>query len=435
MGTETVLNNHELAKGAAARGAPLGWPVWLRERARAAARTGTGAGAGADAGLTRIEFPALQALYVHVPFCAAICSYCDFAREIAKPERIERYLAAVAREVSLTIPAGFAPDTVFFGGGTPSILDAGQWRRLMSSLAARVDFSRAREVTIECNPGTLENGKMTAWLETGVNRISFGAQSFDPAMLANLGRIHTREEIPAGVERARAAGLTNASIDLIYGLPGQSVADFGETLEIAAALPVEHLSAYALTYEPGTPFHVMLGQGQIAACSEDDTGAMYRLAMERLGQRGFVQYEISNYSRGPERAAVHNLVYWHRGVCRAVGPSASGFMDGRRTVNERDLTKYCSALEAGRAPVASEEVLEPAAAVGEAFVLELRLNEGVDLRRFAVQFGIDPTATRGTQIDLWQRLGLMEFVPGELLRLTDAGRPVADAMLCEFVEC
>lgn len=416
--------------------APASWPAWLVERAQAQAQALAAAQLAGQTGAgQRLDFPALQALYVHVPFCAAICSYCDFAREIAKPERIERYLAAVEREVALTIPKGFAPDTVFFGGGTPSILDPVQWRRLWAGLAARVDFSRAREITIECNPGTLEAGKLAAWVESGVNRISFGAQSFDPAMLARLGRIHTREEIPAGVETAQQAGIGNASIDLIYGLPGQSVTDFEQTLQTACSLPVEHLSAYALTYEPGTPFHVMLGQGKIAACSEEDVGAMYRLAMDHLGRNGFLQYEISNYGRGPGRAAVHNLVYWQRETCRAVGPSAAGLVAGKRTVNERDLTKYCAALESGRSPVASEETLTPAAAVGEAFVLGLRLNEGVELARFAARHGVDPTAGRESQIGLWQQLGLMEYIPGRLLRLTDAGRPVADAMLCEFVEC
>ncbi|MGH7143729.1 MAG: radical SAM family heme chaperone HemW, partial [Planctomycetota bacterium] len=380
-------------------------------------------------------FPPLSGLYVHVPFCAQICAYCDFAREIAREDRIERYLAAAAREVELALPAGFAPDTVFFGGGTPSVLTPAHWRRLMQALERRVDFSRAREVTIECNPGTLDAGKLDAWQAAGVNRISFGAQTFDPAQLLVLGRIHTREEIPAAVAFARQAGLANASIDLIYGLPGQTLADFEQSLEAAQALPITHLSAYALTYEPGTPFHVLREQGRLTPCDEDLVGAMYRRAMEYLAGAGFEQYEISNYSRGRGHAAVHNLVYWHRRRCLAIGPSASSLQDGRRRTTGRDLGRWAEALEAGRRPEAVEEELTGPAAAGEAFVLRLRLNEGVDLAEFARVFGRDPTAGLADRIVLWQRLGLVEYRPGQLLRLTAAGRPVADAMLCEFVQC
>lgn len=401
--------------------APRSWPEWLQARARAA---------GAAA-----VFPTLAALYVHVPFCAQICAYCDFARELSRGDRIEAWLEGIAREVELTVPAGFAPDTVFYGGGTPSVLTPVQWDRLRQALGRRVDFSRAREITIECNPGTLDGEKLVAWQRSGVNRISFGAQSFDPAMLKTLGRIHNVNEIGAGVEQARAAGLTDCSVDLIYGLPGQSAADFERSLDAAAALPITHLSAYALTYEPGTPFHVLREQGRLAVCDEDTVGAMYRLAMARLREAGFLQYEISNYSRGAGHAAVHNLVYWHRGACHAVGPSAAGFIGGRRTTNERDLSRWLQRLAGGEAPVAGEETVDAATAAAEAFVLRLRLNEGVDLPEFVREYGVDPTGGLEDKLALWQKLGLVQSEPGRRLQLTDAGRPVADGMLCEFIPC
>ncbi|MEI6232808.1 MAG: radical SAM family heme chaperone HemW [Planctomycetota bacterium] len=379
-----------------------------------------------------------HALYVHLPFCAALCTYCDFASEVYASARAQRYLDALEKEMSVRVkavghsaPDAFAPRTIFLGGGTPSALNLPELQRFFSILKQHVDVSRVEEFTIEANPGSTEPAKLEFLLAQGVNRISFGVQSFQPHLLKLLGRVHGASQGREAVRMARAAGFKNVSIDLMHGLPTQSQDDLRRDLDEALALGTDHLSAYGLIYEDGTPLTNAVERGTVVALAETEENTHYVTVMETLERGGLPQYEISNYAR-PGREAQHNLVYWRNEAYLGVGVSAASFVGFERTVNFIAMDSYMKAAEASGDAIDSRETLDASARARESLILELRLARGIDPNEFCARWGVNPLVG-SVAFETFLREGIMERMPDGRVRISRAGMPVADGVLAEFV--
>ena len=383
-----------------------------------------------------------EALYVHLPFCAALCTYCDFASEVYAAARAQRYLDALEKEMRVRVAelndvgrrdgcGAFAPKTVFLGGGTPSALNIPELQRFFAILNEHVDLARVEEFTIEANPGSTEPAKLEFLLARGVNRISFGVQSFQPHLLKLLGRVHGANQGREAVRMARATGFNNVSIDLMHGLPTQSLDDLRRDLDEALALRTDHLSAYGLIYEDGTPLKSAVERGTVAPLPEDEESVHYSTVMEILERGGLPQYEISNYAH-PGREARHNLVYWRNEAYLGVGVSAASFVGFERTVNFNEMDRYMKAAESSGMAIDTRERLESTARARESLILEMRLQRGVDTREFAERWGCDPLSD-SEAFRIFLREGLMEKLPDGRIRITRSGLPVADGVLAEFV--
>jgi len=310
-------------------------------------------------------------VYVHIPFCAARCDYCDFATWTDRGHLIESYVDACVADLVRRGNEGYpAATSVFFGGGTPSLLPADQLVRILDAIVRTDDA----EVTVECNPDSVDASKLAAYRRGGLNRLSFGVQSMAPHVLVALGRTHDPANVTRAIALARDEGFQRLNVDLIYGTPGESAADWRATLEGAIALDVPHVSAYALTVEPATPLGRRVAAG--AAAPDDDGQAdAYLLADELLGAAGLEWYEVSNWARAGEECR-HNLLYWSEGEYLGIGCAAHGHTDGRRWWNVRTPERYVAAVEAGTAAEAGEERLEPAPRAEEACALALRTRFG-----------------------------------------------------------
>ena len=374
----------------------------------------------------------MNALYVHVPFCCSRCRYCAFVSSVYDPARAERYLAAIGREAALSSasqPRSF--DTAYLGGGTPTALPVESLRRLLRIPPIAEALRSAGERTVEANPGTLDGEKLAVLRAAGFERLSLGAQSFDDAELALLGRSHRAEEIGRAVELARAGGFGNLSLDLIFGLPGQSPAKFFRSLDAALGLAPEHLSLYGLTYEPGTELAGEIEAGRLAPCTEEAEREMYLGARERLAAAGYEHYEVANFAL-PGRRCRHNLNYWQGGEYLGLGAGAFSYQAGERRGNVGDPEEYCRRLEAGADPVDFRERLEPEKRAREALMLGLRMREGVDLGNFQARTGFDARALFGATLDPHLAAGRLE-ITGSQLRLTLEGLLVADSIMTDFI--
>jgi oxygen-independent coproporphyrinogen-3 oxidase len=316
--------------------------------------------------------PDRSGVYVHIPFCAARCDYCDFATWTDRAHLVDAYVDACVRDVrrrELT-----PVDTVFFGGGTPSLLAAPQLTSILDVIPRRPDA----EVTVECNPDSVDVEKLRAYAAAGVNRLSLGVQSMRPHVLVALGRTHDPDNVSRAVEAARIAGLDRYNLDLIYGTPGETLDDWAATLDAALALEPGHVSAYALTVEAGTPLGKAVTAGDRAAPDDDDQAVKYELADDRLTAAGHAWYEISNWAR-PGEECRHNLLYWWGGDYTAIGCAGHGYTAGRRWWNVRTPERYVEAITAGRSAEAGDETLDPHARVVEATVLAVRTAAGIKL--------------------------------------------------------
>lgn len=348
----------------------------------------------------------MRGVYVHVPFCARKCAYCDFYSVVAGEEAMERYCGLLLRELEIVLrefPAeAEAPaDTVYFGGGTPSLLGPERLRRLLSGIRTRLPVEKTAEVTLEANPGTLRGEDHPALLDAGFTRLSLGVQSFRPAILAALGRIHTAQDARDAFRRAREARFPSVGIDLIFGTPGQEDADWAEELREAVALRPDHLSAYVLTPEPGTPLHGRMERGEIDLPSDEATARMYDMARRRFAAAGYLHYEISNFAL-PGRECRHNGKYWRRAGYLGLGPSAHGLLFpgepapmGMRTANPASLEEYASRIGKGRLPWAETEARSREDAWKEFLIFGLRLAEGVSLEEGEKRNGPLPDGPAG----------------------------------------
>ena len=367
-------------------------------------------------------------IYIHVPFCASKCAYCDFASFPGREGDWERYFEALWKEMEGWRAAlrGYAAATVFFGGGTPTLVPAAYIAETLDRARALIPFARDAEITAEGNPGTLTPEKLAALRAAGVDRLSLGAQSFDDGLLRSLGRIHTVDQTGEAVRMARDAGFTNINLDLMYALPGQTMAQWRDTLDAAVALGVEHVSAYSLIVEAGTPMERRVASGEAVIPDDDAVNAMQREAVERLSRAGYGRYEISNYAR-PGFECRHNLVYWTRGEYLGLGCAAHSLLGGRRFHNPEALDAYLSG--AGRE---EDQRLTPADAMEETVMLSTRTTRGLDLAAWRAEFGAPFEAGREAALSRLAAGGLIER-NGDFLRLTPRGMEVHNAVVLALV--
>jgi oxygen-independent coproporphyrinogen III oxidase len=374
-----------------------------------------------------------RSVYVHVPFCGRKCDYCAFYSEPGSRELIARYVSALGSEMAML--SGIADvdlDTLFFGGGTPSLLPIPLWEKLIDR-ARDLRFAPALEWTVECNPATLSSDKARFLRDQGVNRISLGVQALDDRVLDRLGRIHSCQAVFDSFDLLRRAGFDNINLDLMFGIPGQTREMWEQTLEGALALESEHLACYELIYEEDTPLYLQLAAGTVRP-DEDLGAAMYDMLLEHTSAHGLIQYEIANFARHrgplpstiPDRACRHNINYWRGGAFLGLGPSASGFLNGLRTRNCSNTNIYCDRLEHGQLPLENEDALEPIARAGEIAAFGLRMNCGWSFAEFLAVTGFDlrgPWHDAMTELTR-QELGVMD---GAGFRLTPRGLRFADA--------
>jgi len=372
-------------------------------------------------------------LYLHVPFCVRKCHYCDFLSAAHPMEKRSLYVKALQREIRERGKeySGRIVTSVFFGGGTPSLLSPAQLLELMTAIRETFELSETAEITMECNPGTAEEGKLRGWREAGVNRLSIGLQSMKDEELKILGRIHDRETFLRTYEQARLAGFTNVNVDLMNALPGQTMQSWKETLEEVLALEPEHLSVYSLILEEGTEFFEWNGQGRftgsLAIPSEEEDRAMYAYTGERLARAGYAQYEISNYAKAG-RECQHNLGYWTRKDYLGLGLGAASLLGSVRASNETDLDRYLADPLAGR----REEILSRKDQMEEFAFLGLRTIRGISRREFYSLYDENVDALWGEVIRRNVADGLL-LDDGEFIRLTKRGLDLGNYVMAQFL--
>ena len=371
-------------------------------------------------------------IYVHLPFCPYICPYCDFAKWPHKRSAASRYLGALHAEIEKVKRArddAFA--TVFLGGGTPNTYAAHEIAQLLARLRERFPGPADRETTIELNPELVNEADLVTFREAGVTRASIGVQSFVPGEIRTLGRKHTVSDVERVVRAARDARITSISIDLIFAVPGQSSQSWRQSLQAAIGLHVDHISAYGLTIEPGTPYELWREREPHAFFDDAHEAELYDIAIVTLEAAGYRQYEISNFARTGHESK-HNQNYWVNGEYIGLGVGAASYRGGVRSVHTRDLETYvASALEGREIPGESEE-LKGAQRAGEAAMLALRTSQGVCLQAFNQRYGVDFVQFYGPVVQRYCEDGLLE-VDATHARLTTRGRFVANDVCAAFV--
>ena len=368
-------------------------------------------------------------LYLHIPFCHTRCHYCDFNTYAGILPLREPYVRALLKEIALAgelaqLPGGEPrrSRTIFFGGGTPSLLSVAQITRLLAACHRHFAIDADAEITLEANPGTLSQEQLVGLHAAGINRLSMGAQSFDEHLLKTLGRIHTTEEITQAVQYARAAGFMSINLDFMFGLPGQTIRHWQETLDRALDLHPEHFSLYSLIIEEGTPFHTWVHEGRITPGDEDLCADMYEYADERLLAAGYENYEISNWSL-PGHQSRHNLTYWQNLPYLGMGAGAYSSFGGRRFSDVREPLEYIRLLREGQWPEAKDEseIVGREQAMSETAFLALRTAQGLHLPSFEQRFGQPFSQFVGERLHLVDEAGLLEYET-EWLRLSKRGR-------------
>ncbi|REJ75328.1 MAG: coproporphyrinogen III oxidase family protein [Acidobacteria bacterium] len=414
-------------------------------------------------------------VYIHVPFCKSRCSYCDFATDVYRnDEAVERYLRAVLTELedrkpktgdrlslpdpnsvlspqSSVLPAGrgrsdsvHSPqpsvlpargglvDTIYFGGGTPSLLNPGQLERILKAVHERFEISEDREITVEMNPATVTLGQLEQFRAMGVNRASFGVQTFNDRSLKLLARGHDADDARSTYKTLRKAGFENISFDLIAGLPHQTIDDWKANLEEAVSMSPEHISLYLLEIHEATPLAEQVRSGRQPLPDEELAAEMYELMLERLEKAGYRQYEISNFCKEGFESR-HNLKYWDLDPVIGFGVSSHSFDGGRRWVNVRDTMAYVRTVECGDSPVVEIEELPEKQLKAEFTFLKLRLTKGLDLKEYRSRFGSDLTEEFGPEIAEFRELGLVELTESDVMRLTQKGRLYSNEVFGVFV--
>ncbi len=377
-------------------------------------------------------------LYIHIPFCAHICPYCDFTTYAGKESLIPRYVAAVQRELERIAGShdGRPVATIFIGGGTPSLLSPAQMSALLETCRRELAVERDAEVSIEANPNGLTADLLAGYREAGVNRLSIGAQTFDRRGLRTLGRHHEADDVLTALSTARLVGFDNLSLDFIFGWPGQTLARWDDDLDRLIALGddgLDHLSLYSLIIEPGTPFADAAARGILRMPDDDATADMYERAMSKLAGAGWTHYEVANWSRTPDRYSRHNVLYWRYGDYYGIGAGAHGNMRGQRTMNHLLPETYCAALEAGSSGLSNVELISPATARAETMMVGLRLvNDGVDDAAFALRHGVGLGETYGPVIDGLAAAGLLVH-DGRGVHVTARGLMLANDVAERFL--
>ncbi len=372
--------------------------------------------------------------YLHVPFCFHKCHYCDFYSIVDREDRQARFTDRLIAEIQAWSPCfSRSPQTLFVGGGTPTLLAPELWKRLLKAVKRFMHGGPQSEFTVEANPETVTDQLLAILADGGVSRLSIGAQSFKARHLKTLERWHEIDNVARAMERARQAGITNLNLDLIFAIPGQTLEDWLSDLRAALSLRPTHLSCYALTYEPNTPLHKKAESGRVVRCDEQLEMAMYQATIETLSRAGYDHYEISNFAlmktqnENPKSfRCQHNLNYWHNENWLAFGPSAAGHVDGLRWKNVARLADYLDST--GPSPAEEIEQLDEERSIGEQIMLRLRLTEGIE------RAWIEPRLNRWRRekIDAQIERGLLECTDTHL-RLTRPGMLLADSVIGELL--
>lgn len=375
--------------------------------------------------------PRQVSIYVHIPFCARRCAYCDFNTYAWRGRIVRDTLDAIRAHIERTEADGIVVPTIFFGGGTPTFPDPEHIVRLLEAIRSRFTVLPDAEVSIEANPGTVDRSRFAVLRQAGFNRLSIGVQSFDDHLLRLLGRMHSAQEAIRSYEAARAAGFENINLDLMFALPEQTLRQWRHTVRTAISLQPEHLSCYALTIEPNTPFYTLHQRGELPVPDEETDLRMYQYTIRALTRAGYEHYEISNFAR-PGYRCRHNLVYWRNEEYLGFGPGAVSYRNGVRWKWLCHPRRYVQAVREGAPLVEEEERLSPDESLGETVMLMLRTRDGVDVPAVEARYGVNLTVRYAQPLRRLRRLRLLEVTP-ERWRVTPKGLPIANTVCAEFL--
>lgn len=376
----------------------------------------------------------VKGLYIHIPFCHQICFYCDFNKVFFKDQPVDAYIDSLGKELALWKEQGALDrplETIFLGGGTPTSLEPHQLEKLLGYIHEFVPMADNLEWTSEANPDELTYEKMQVLFDGGVNRLSMGVQSFDEDLLKRLGRTHSNGDVARAIEDARRVGFTNISFDLMYGLPGQTMQQWEDTLEQAFAFDLPHFSAYSLIIEPKTVFYNLMVKGKLNTVTEDLEADMYEKLMDEMEQRGLLQYEISNFAR-PGFESHHNLLYWDNVEYIGAGAGAHGYVQGIRYSNHGPLKKYMEPLESGERPILSSHEVPRKEQMEEEMFLGLRKTSGVSLEHFKGKFGVSMESVYGDILNKEISSRNLAIENGRV-KLTKQGRFIGNNIFEQFL--
>ncbi|MGV8145668.1 MAG: radical SAM family heme chaperone HemW [Alkaliphilus sp.] len=373
------------------------------------------------------------ALYIHIPFCESKCYYCDFNSFSGKNELIEDYTKVLLKEINhyreKLIECEIS--TVFFGGGTPSILKSNQISLIMESISSHFDINKNAEISIEANPGTLSKQKLQSYRDSGINRLSMGLQSCNDAYLKELGRIHTFEEFISNLEDARKIGFKNINVDLMFALPNMTTREWKNCLIQINKFEIPHISAYSLIWEDGTKFQQLKQGGHIKPIDDDEELEMYHLTIEYLKNKGYKHYEISNYAKkGCE--CRHNIAYWKNQNYIGLGAGAHSYYENKRFNNANKIEDYIILINKGNSPVENTMPISRADEISEMMFLGLRMTEGIAVEEFVKRFNESPLAIYKNELNKLRAQKLI-FFDDNVIKLTQKGIDLSNLVFCEFV--
>lgn len=372
-------------------------------------------------------------LYLHIPFCAAICNYCNFNRGLHDEGLRRRYVDALIADIRHQAAPDVAADTIFFGGGTPSLLEPGEVRRILAACRESFAVAGDTETTLEANPESASVEALEGYRAAGVNRLSFGVQSFHDAELKRLGRLHSSATARLAITRARAAGFDNLSLDLMMWLPGQSPTDWLASVDALIDVGPDHASLYLLEIYPNAPLKDEMARAGWSVAPDDDAAEMYEQGLDRLDRAGYEQYEISNVARPAARQARHNLKYWQEGQWIGFGCGAHSTYGGERWRTLNATAEYVDRIAAGAEVRVDRRTLEPEERLEEALFMGLRLVEGLDLPAMRQRHNVDIWARYGQDLATFVQAGLLVHEPGRRLALTRAGMLLANEVMSVFI--
>lgn len=376
----------------------------------------------------------VKAAYLHIPFCEQICHYCDFNKVFLKNQPVDEYLDSMQMEMKNTLlkyPSD-SLETIFIGGGTPTALNEKQMEKLLTAINEEFKpASSLHEFAVEANPGDLSYEKLKVMKDLGVNRLSFGVQTFNDRLLEKIGRTHRSADVMKSIELAKKAGFDNISIDLMYGLPEQTIHDFRDSLKIAFGLDVQHYSSYSLIVEPKTVFYNLMSKGRLILPPQEDEAVMYEYLMEEMEQHGFHQYEISNFAL-PGYESRHNLTYWNNEEYYGIGAGAHSYTGDIRRANAGPLKKYMQLIEETGFPYLNEHQVTQAEKMEEELFLGLRKSSGVSKKRFADKFGMPISNVFGLQIQEQAEKGLLKDGQ-DFISLTHQGKLLGNEVFQAFL--
>ncbi|XRG77171.1 radical SAM family heme chaperone HemW [Rossellomorea sp. GAMAL-10_SWC] len=375
-----------------------------------------------------------SSVYIHIPFCQQICYYCDFNKFMMDRQPVDQYLEYLEKEIVESLKRNPISDlkTVFVGGGTPTALTLPQTQTLVDMINKQIiKGNKEIEMTFESNPNEISKEKLQILKDGGVNRISFGAQTFDEGLLKKIGRTHSPNEIEEAIQTAKEVGIDNINLDLMYALPGQTMEQFIDSLDKAMKLPIQHISAYSLIIEPKTVFYIEMNRGKLKPAPEEDEAAMYDFLMKYLEEKGFHQYEISNFEKNGLESK-HNLVYWNNEEYFGFGAGAHGYINGIRYSNAGPLKKYFQLIDDTGVPIVHEHTVTKQEKMEEEMFLGLRKMQGVSERKFQEKFGSNFNEVFPNVIEKLMKDGLVEM-NGVFLRLTHKGKLLGNEVFQAFL--